>query len=107
MKGLLIINAIVASVAMHNGVHLYHDYNQASGVIVPQGVSQGGTVIFLSGENSTLESCEERCATYEKQRCWSFVIRLISLSVVGINDRIGSHMFLIGVARFLIGLLGF
>lgn len=58
---------------MHNGVHLYHDYNQASGVIVPQGVSQGGTVIFLSGENSTLESCEERCATYEKQRCWSFV----------------------------------
>lgn len=74
MKGFLILlNAIVASVAMHNGVHLYHDYNQASGVIVPQGVSQGGTVIFLSGENSTLESCEERCATYEKQRCWSFV----------------------------------
>ena len=30
-------------------------------------------MIFLSGENSTLESCEERCATYEKQRCWSFV----------------------------------
>jgi hypothetical protein len=50
---------------------LLENYNQALNVLVPHGVSKGGTVSYL-GTFAGTEECATACAKHT-ERCWSFV----------------------------------
>lgn len=54
-------------------VQLYPSFNQALNVLVPKGVSKGGTVSYIgtfAGVNGTA-ACQAACIA-AKDRCWSF-----------------------------------
>ena len=51
---------------------MYEGYNQAFGVVKPNGNSSGGTVRYMGSFPST-QSCADACEAYSPDRCWSFV----------------------------------
>jgi len=63
--------SIATAVLGKPSVTLLDSYNQVQNVIVPQGVSKGGTVPFL-GTFSSIQQCEDACISH-KGRCWYFV----------------------------------
>ena len=70
--GAALLGAAAATAAPR--VQLYPSYNQALNVLVPGGVSKGGTVHYLgtfSGADGAAQ-CSAACLK-SPQRCWSFV----------------------------------
>ena len=71
---ILVLCTVRKNVLATPSVAMYPDYNQALNVLVPNGVSKGGTVQFLAtfeGLNGT-QQCEAACLA-STPRCWSFV----------------------------------
>lgn len=64
--------SVEAAPAAPASYKLLPNYNQALNVLVPHGVSKGGTVSYLGTFQDTQE-CATACAKHAEERCWSFV----------------------------------
>jgi len=66
----LLVAASSASSIQSPTVNLFTSFSNAQNVLVPKGVSKGGTVSYLGTFDST-SKCQDACIA-SKERCWSF-----------------------------------
>jgi len=62
----------------------YENYNQALNVIVPKGVSKGGTVTYLGSDATDENACRNACEARLDRRCWSYVFLRDSRECYGV-----------------------